>query len=71
MSATHLAKRFLLALLALAGLMVSIFFLVRLPRDPVDLYLPVDASQAARDAMRERLASTSPCCSSSSTGQPA
>jgi peptide/nickel transport system permease protein len=35
--------------------MTATFFLVRLTGDPVDLYLPVDASQAARDAMRAQL----------------
>jgi peptide/nickel transport system permease protein len=55
MSAAQLTKRLLLALLALAGLMVSVFFLVRLTGDPVNLYLPVDASQGARDAMRVKL----------------
>jgi len=55
MSPAYFLRRTGYALLALAGLMVAVFFLVRLTGDPVNLYLPVDASQAARDAMRERL----------------
>jgi peptide/nickel transport system permease protein len=35
--------------------MTSAFFLVRLTGDPASLYLPVDASEAAREAMRVRL----------------
>jgi peptide/nickel transport system permease protein len=55
MSPAYLLKRTGFAVLALAGLMIAVFFLVRLTGDPVNLYLPVDASQGARDAMRERL----------------
>lgn len=55
MSPAYFLRRTGYALLALAGLMIAVFFLVRLTGDPVNLYLPVDASQAARDAMRERL----------------
>ena len=50
-----LLRRTGLAALALLALMTATFFLVRLTGDPVDLYLPVDASQAARDAMRAQL----------------
>jgi peptide/nickel transport system permease protein len=50
-----LLRRTGLATLALLALMTATFFLVRLTGDPVDLYLPVDASQAARDAMRAQL----------------
>lgn len=55
MALTPLLRRTALAALALLALMTATFFLVRLTGDPVDLYLPVDASQAARDAMRVRL----------------
>ena len=55
MTPAYLLRRTGYALLALAGLMIAVFFLVRLTGDPVNLYLPVDASQAARDAMRVRL----------------
>lgn len=51
----YLLQRTAYALFALAGLMIAVFFVVRLTGDPVNLYLPVDASQAARDAMRGRL----------------
>ncbi|MBY5737593.1 ABC transporter permease [Rhizobium leguminosarum] len=55
MSFTYFLKRAAFAALALAALMTSAFFLVRLTGDPVNLYLPVDASDAARQAMRVRL----------------
>ncbi|MBA5800070.1 MULTISPECIES: ABC transporter permease [Rhizobium] len=55
MSFTFFLKRAAFAALALAALMTSAFFLVRLTGDPVNLYLPVDASDAAREAMRVRL----------------
>ncbi|MGO7581651.1 ABC transporter permease [Rhizobium ruizarguesonis] len=55
MSFTYFLKRAAFAALALAALMTSAFFLVRLTGDPVNLYLPVDASDAAREAMRVRL----------------
>ena len=55
MSFTYFLRRAAFAALALAALMTSAFFLVRMTGDPVNLYLPVDASQAARDAMRIRL----------------
>ncbi|OWO94417.1 ABC transporter permease [Rhizobium esperanzae] len=55
MSLTYFLRRAAFAALALAALMTSAFFLVRLTGDPVNLYLPVDASAAAREAMRVRL----------------
>lgn len=55
MTLAYLLKRTGFAALALAGLMIAVFFLVRLTGDPVNLYLPIDASQAAREAMRVRL----------------
>lgn len=55
MSPAYFLRRTGYAVLALAGLMVAVFFLVRLTGDPVNLYLPVDATPAAREAMRVRL----------------
>lgn len=55
MSFTYFLKRAAFAALALAALMTSAFFLVRLTGDPVNLYLPIDASDAARETMRLRL----------------
>lgn len=55
MAPIFLLRRTALAALALLALMTATFFLVRLTGDPVDLYLPVDASQVARDAMRAQL----------------
>lgn len=55
MTFTYFLRRAAFAALALAALMTSAFFLVRLTGDPVNLYLPVDASAAAREAMRVRL----------------
>ncbi|MBP1884132.1 ABC transporter permease [Sinorhizobium mexicanum] len=55
MSLAYFVRRMVFAALALAALMTSAFILVRLTGDPVNLYLPVDASDAAREAMRGRL----------------
>jgi peptide/nickel transport system permease protein len=55
MSLAYFVRRTIFAALALAALMTSAFILVRLTGDPVNLYLPVDASDAAREAMRVRL----------------
>ncbi|UWU16802.1 ABC transporter permease (plasmid) [Rhizobium sullae] len=55
MSFTYLLRRTFSAAFALAALMISAFFLVRLTGDPVNLYLPFDASDATREAMRVRL----------------
>ncbi len=55
MSLAYFVRRIIFAALALAALMTSAFILVRLTGDPVNLYLPVDASDAAREAMRVRL----------------
>ncbi|AFL50997.1 peptide/nickel transport system permease protein [Sinorhizobium fredii] len=55
MTLMYFLRRAAFAALALVALMTSAFFLVRLTGDPVDLYLPVDASDAAREAMRVRL----------------
>jgi peptide/nickel transport system permease protein len=55
MTFTYFLRRAVFGALALAALMTSAFFLVRLTGDPVNLYLPVDASAAAREAMRIRL----------------
>lgn len=50
-----LLRRTAFAALALLALMAATFFLVRMTGDPVGLYLPVDASDAAREEMRARL----------------
>ncbi|OWV72894.1 ABC transporter permease [Rhizobium sp. R339] len=55
MSLAYFVRRTVFAALALAALMTAAFILVRLTGDPVNLYLPVDASDAAREAMRVRL----------------
>jgi len=46
--AGYLSRRMLHSAIALVGLIVAVFFLARLTGDPVDLFLPVDASQATR-----------------------
>ncbi|OWY10379.1 ABC transporter permease [Thioclava sp. F34-6] len=48
-----LAKRAVSSAISLIFLIIAVFFLSRLTGDPTDLYLPVDASQAARDQFRE------------------
>lgn len=47
------AKRAVASAISLALLIVAVFFISRLTGDPTDLYLPVDASQEARDNFRE------------------
>jgi len=47
-----LAKRAISSAISLAFLIVAVFFLSRLTGDPTDLYLPIDASQEARDNFR-------------------
>lgn len=47
-----LAKRAVSSAISLLLLVVAVFFLSRLTGDPTDLYLPVDASQEARDNFR-------------------
>jgi peptide/nickel transport system permease protein len=49
-----IGRRSLSSAVALAGLIVLVFFLARLAGDPTNLYLPLDAPLEARDAFRER-----------------
>lgn len=49
-----LRARTLQSLIALAGLIVLVFFLSRLTGDPTNLYLPLDASLEAREEFREK-----------------
>ncbi len=48
-----LLKRAVSSAISLILLVVAVFFLSRLTGDPTDLYLPVDASAAARENFRE------------------
>ena len=48
-----LAKRAVSSAISLIFLIIAVFFLSRLTGDPTDLYLPIDASQAARDNFRQ------------------
>jgi peptide/nickel transport system permease protein len=48
-----LAKRAVSSAVSLILLIIAVFFLSRLTGDPTDLYLPIDASQAARDNFRQ------------------
>ncbi|WAJ29383.1 ABC transporter permease [Antarcticirhabdus aurantiaca] len=45
-------KRMLASLVSLVGLVILVFFLVRLTGDPTDLYLPIDATDAMREQFR-------------------
>lgn len=47
-----IAKRAIASAISLVGLVVLVFFLSRLTGDPTDLYLPLDASQEARENFR-------------------
>lgn len=47
-----LSQRTAQSLIALAGLIVLVFFLARLTGDPTNLYLPLDAPQEVREAFR-------------------
>ena len=49
---SFLGKRAIASGISLVGLIVLVFFLSRLTGDPTDLFLPVDASQEARDNFR-------------------
>lgn len=49
---TFLGRRIVASALSLMLLVVAVFFLSRLTGDPTDLYLPIDASQEARDNFR-------------------
>lgn len=46
--ASFLGRRALHSAIALIGLILAVFFLVRLTGDPTDLYLPIDASLETR-----------------------
>ncbi|MFS4439522.1 ABC transporter permease [Paracoccaceae bacterium GXU_MW_L88] len=48
-----LAKRAVSSAISLILLIIAVFFLSRLTGDPTDLYLPLDASQEARDQFRQ------------------
>ncbi|MCX5513778.1 ABC transporter permease [Kaistia algarum] len=50
---TFIGKRALASGVSLLGLVILVFFLSRLTGDPTDLYLPLDASVAAREQFRE------------------
>lgn len=47
-----LFKRAITSAISLLLLIVAVFFLSRLTGDPTDLYLPIDATQEARDNFR-------------------
>lgn len=49
---SFLGKRAIASAISLAGLIVLVFFLSRLTGDPTDLYLPLNATQEARDNFR-------------------
>jgi peptide/nickel transport system permease protein len=51
---SFIARRSAQSLVALAGLVVAVFFLARLTGDPTNLYLPIDASVEARQEFREK-----------------
>lgn len=51
---SYLRRRALHSVLSLIGLIVLVFFLVRLTGDPTNLFLPLDASLDARQEFRER-----------------
>lgn len=55
MSPRFILRRSLESVAALLGLMLVVFVLVRATGSPVNLYLPLDASQEMRDAMTVRL----------------
>ncbi len=50
----YLRRRALHSVLSLIGLIVLVFFLVRLTGDPTNLFLPLDASVETRQEFRER-----------------
>ncbi len=51
---SYLRRRALHSALSLIGLIVLVFFLVRLTGDPTNLFLPLDASLETRQEFRER-----------------
>ncbi len=52
--ASYLARRALHSGIALIGLVLAVFFLVRLTGDPTALFLPIDASLETRKAFAEK-----------------
>ncbi|MVA99743.1 MULTISPECIES: ABC transporter permease [Nitratireductor] len=48
----YVLRRLLYTIPSLLGIVVVCFFLTRLSGDPTDLFLPIDASEEARDAFR-------------------
>ena len=57
---TFIGRRTLESLVSLVGLLVLVFFLVRLTGDPTNLYLPLNASQEMRQEFAERNGYTDP-----------
>ena len=57
---TFVGRRTLESLVSLVGLLVLVFFLVRLTGDPTNLYLPLNASQEMRREFAERNGYTDP-----------
>lgn len=49
----YVSKRTMHSLIALVGLLVLVFFLSRLTGDPAYLYLPLDSTQAQREAFNQ------------------
>ena len=50
---SFLGKRAVASAISLIGLVILVFFLSRLTGDPTNLFLPVDASQEARENFRQ------------------
>lgn len=50
----YVAKRILLTLPVLVGILIITFLLTRLSGDPTDLILPPDAAESAREAFRDK-----------------
>lgn len=50
--ADYLLRRILYTIPSLIGIIIACFFLTRLSGDPTDLFLPIDASEQAREAFR-------------------
>lgn len=52
--AEYVLRRILYTIPSLIGIVVVCFFLTRLSGDPTDLFLPIDASEQAREAFRAK-----------------
>jgi len=48
----YVLRRILYTIPSLVGIVIACFFLTRLTGDPTDLFLPIDASEEAREAFR-------------------